>query len=128
MPARPIAVGHALAGESVTFSALPVTRRRVTNARRVTRTATEPRRAPSPVQRSTRRLRVRDLLVDHFLELVERLRARERPAVDEEGGRPVHAGRDAVRDVLVDLRAVRLLRVALAELRVVHSELLGPGL
>src|SRR6266446_9279447 len=66
----------------------------------------------------------RQLLVDHFLELVEGQRAGEHPPVDEEGGRAIDAHPLAVGHVLVDRRLERLVLEALIELGRVEAHVL----
>src|SRR5215475_12269868 len=59
---------------------------------------------------TSRLRRPRQLLIDHFLELLEGLGARQHATVDEERRRAGHADRGAVGDVLVDVRLeLRLL-------------------
>src|ERR1700692_1724381 len=70
-----------------------------------------------------RRLR-RQLRVDDFFELLERLCAREQVAVDEERRRTVHPDLVAVSSILIDLVGVGLLRDALVELRTVEADVL----
>src|SRR5207244_1816590 len=62
--------------------------------------------------------------VDHFLELFERLRARQRAAVDEEVGRAIHADRLAGLAVDVDRRGLGTAVQALRELAGVHAQVL----
>src|SRR5262245_14336546 len=87
---------------------------------------------PLPATRRTRpalrRARRRQLLVDHFLEALEGLRAREHAAVDEEGRRPVDADALAVLHVLLDGGLTLLLVHAGVELRLIQSDLARDGL
>src|SRR5262245_36661089 len=62
-------------------------------------------------------------LVDHCLELLEGLGARDHAAVDEERRRTGHADARAVGDVLVDVRLELLLREAVVELLLVEPQL-----
>ena len=73
--------------------------------------------------RRLRALRPRQLLVDHFLELLERLGAGEHAAVDEECRCARHPHFGAVRDVLVDAILELLLGHALVELGAIEADL-----